>query len=73
MDVNYKMDTVLGTIVKEKDLRVTISADMKVSEQCGIAASKCNQILGLIMRNLTYNDTKLIVPLYKAIVRPHLE
>ena len=39
LDVNYKMgDTVLGTTVKEKDLGVTISADIKVSEQCGIAA-----------------------------------
>ena len=33
LNVNYKMgDTVLGTTVKEKDLGVTISADMKVSE-----------------------------------------
>ena len=47
MNVNYKMGaTVLGTTVQEKDLGVTISADMKVSEQCGIAASKGNQILG---------------------------
>ena len=39
---NYNIgDTVLGTTVKEKDLGTTISgADMKVSEQCGIAASK---------------------------------
>ena len=38
-DINYKIgDTVLGTTVKEKDLRITISADMKVSEQFGIAA-----------------------------------
>ena len=74
LNVNYKMgDTVLGTTVKEKDLRVTISADMKVSEQCGIAASKGNQILGLIRRNITYKGKKLIIPLYKAIVRPHLE
>ena len=74
LDVNYKMgDTVLGTTVKEKDLGVTISADMKVSEQCGIAASKGNQILGLIRRNITYKGKKLIIPLYKAIVRPHLE
>ena len=43
-------DTVLGTTVNEKDLGVTISADMKVSEQCGIAASKGNQILGLIRK-----------------------
>ena len=43
-DVNYKMgNTVLGTTVKEKDLGVTISADMNVSEQCGIAASNGNQ------------------------------
>ena len=55
LDVNYKMgDTVLGTTVKEKDLGVTISADMKVSEQCGIAASNGNQILGLIRRNIPY-------------------
>ena len=74
LDVNYKMgDTVLGITVKEKDLGVAISADMKVSEQCDIAASKGNQILGLIRRNITYKDKKLIIPLNKAIVRPHLE
>ena len=51
---NYEMgDTVLDTTVKEKDLRVTICADMKVSEQCGIAATKDNQILTLIRRNIT--------------------
>ena len=46
---------------------------MKVSEQCRIAASKGNQILGMIRRNITYTEKGLIVPLYKAIVRPHLE
>ena len=31
LDVKYNMgDSVLGTIVREKDLGVTISADMKV-------------------------------------------
>ena len=39
---------------------------------CGIATSKGNQILGLIRRNITYKGKKLIIPLYKAIVRPHL-
>ena len=63
----------VDTTVKEKDLGVTISADMNVSEQCGIAASKGNQIIGLIRRNITYKGKKLIIPLYKAIVRPHLE
>ena len=49
------------------------STDMKVSEQCGIAASKSNQIVGLIRRNITYKEKELIIHLYKAIVRPHLE
>ena len=47
-------DTVLHTTVKEKDLEITIGADMKVSEQCGIAASKGNHILELIRRNIIY-------------------
>ena len=50
-----------------------INANNKVSEQCRIAASKGNQILGMIRRNITYKDKGLIVPLYKAIGRPHLE
>ena len=65
--------TILGTSVKEKDLGVTIRADMTVSEQCGLAAANGNQILGLIRRNITYMEKTLIRPLYKAIVRPHLE
>ena len=68
MDEEYKLgDAVLGRTAQEKDLGVTFSADMKVSEQCGIAASKGNQILGLIRRTIVYKEKQLIVPLYKAI------
>ena len=74
MDEEYKMgDSLLDRTTEEKDLGVTFSADMKVSEQCGIAASKENQILGLIRRTIMYKEKQLIVPLYEAIVRPHLE
>jgi len=46
-DVQYTISgTVLITTLKEKVLGLTISAEMKVSEQCGIAAAKGNQILG---------------------------
>ena len=44
-----------------------------VSEQCGIAASNGNQIIGLIRRKIAYKEKRLIIPVYKAIVRPHLE
>ena len=74
MEEEYKMgDAVLGKTTQEKDLGVTFSADMKVSEQCVIAALKGNQILGLIIRTIMYKEKQLIVPLYKATVRPHLE
>ena len=72
--VNYEMGgTILCKTVKEKDLGVTMNANMNVSEQCRFAASKGNQNLGMIRRNITFKEKGLIVPLYKAIVRHHLE
>ena len=51
LDVKYKMgDTVLGTTINDNDLEVTIRADMNVSEQCGVVASKDDRILGMIRR-----------------------
>ena len=74
MDKEYQMrDAVLGRTTQEKDLGVTFSADMKVSEQCGIVAPKGNQIIGLIWRTFMYKEKQLIAPLDRAIVRPHLE
>ena len=72
--MNYEMGgTILNKTGKEKDLGVTMNANMKVSEQCRIAASKGNQVVGMIRRNITYKEKCLIVPLYKAMVIPHLE
>ena len=51
VDVNNKMgDTVLGTTLEAHV--ITQSAYIKVAEQCLIAASKSNDILGLIRRCL---------------------
>ena len=56
-DINYNMgDTVLGITVKENDLGITVSADMMVSKQYAIAASKGNKIRGFIRRNITYKE-----------------
>ena len=72
--MNYEMGgTILSKTTESKYLGVPMNAKMKVSEQCRITASKGNQVLGMIRRNITYKDKSLIVPLYKAIVRPHLE
>ena len=48
-----------------------MNANMNVSEQCRIAASKGNQGLGMIRINIAYKENSLIVPLFKAIVRHH--
>ena len=43
LDINYNMGvTVLGTTANEMDIEIAISIDMKVSEQCFIAASNGN-------------------------------
>ena len=41
-----------------------MNANMKVSEQCRIAVSKGNQVLGMIRRNITYKENSLIIPLW---------
>ena len=65
VDEEYKMgDAVLGRITTEKDYGFIFSAYIKVSDQCGIAASKGNQMIGLIRRTITYKEKQLIVPLY---------
>ena len=72
--MNYEMGgTILSKTVQEKDFGVSMNANRKVSEQCRIAASEGNQVLGMIRRNITCKEKSLILPLYKAIVRPHLE
>ena len=74
--MNYEVGgTILSKAVKEKYIGVTMNANMnanmKVSEKCRIAASKGNHVLGMIRRNITYQENSMVVPLYKAIVKPH--
>ena len=68
--MNYEMGgTILSKTVKEKDLGVTMNANMKVSEQCRIAASKGNQVLGMIRRNIII----IIIIIIKVYFRPTTE
>jgi len=37
------------------------------------AVNKANKVLGVIKRTITYNDLKIMLNLYKTLVRPHVE
>jgi len=57
---------------KEKDLGVLVDEKLNMTWQCVLIGQKANCIIGHIKRVVASRLGEVILPLYSALVRPHL-
>ena len=66
-------ETALERTVKEKDLGVYVTPDLKSTAHIAIVAARANAVLGQIKKAFTYMDKEMFLALYLTMVRPIME
>ena len=73
---NLKIDNtahVLGGIEEQKDIGVIIDSNLEFDKHINQKINKANSIMAVIRRSFTTLNQHNFVPLYKALVRSHLD
>ena len=74
MQSNYNMSNQqLPTKDQKRDLGIIITKDLKWQKQTEESCKTANRVLEFIVRNFRHKNKELFLPLYKTLVRPHLE
>ena len=72
--LSYSLNgVVLQESAQEKDLGVVTHNSLLWNEQIKASICKANKMICWITRNLIIRDQKVMVSIYKTLIRPHLE
>jgi len=73
MHLHMLRANLLESTPTERHLGVLMDDKLTMSHQCALAAKKANGILGCIKKSVASRTREVLLPLYSALVRPHLE